>query len=51
MSVGFGWFLFILDLFLFVGGGIINKVWPTIGICMMVAGVVVLLILWRLDRR
>lgn len=51
MSERLGWFLFALDLFLFVGGGIIEKSNPAAGLCMMMAGIVVLLVLWKKGSR
>ena len=47
----FGWFLFILDVFLFPIGGLVEKENRTLGLIILILACLLLLILWRMDRR
>lgn len=46
-----GWLLFILDVLLFVGGGLVEKICVPAAVCMFVLGLVVLVLLILGDRR
>ena len=46
-----GWLLFIIDIALFIGGGLLEMVNETLGLVVLLLGFGLLIVLWRGDRR